>query len=477
MIAEGNVLVTPPESPEIYCLDLHSGKLVWHRRQGDSLFIGGVDHGNVLLVGGQSVIARRLSDGEPAWEKETLPLPSGVLPAGQGYLSDGRYYLPLTSGQIAEIDMAAGKLATFSPAGSNVALGNLICYRGSVISQSPLVVDKFEQLDVLRKRTEVALARNANDAIAIRESAELKRADNQKPEAVRLLKRAYELAPDDLVTQEMLAELLLEELADDYATYPRRCAARLQADSQPRAANRTAPARCGRPGQLRPTPGRVGCVSAARRFHRRRACLPADRRPIRRSQRPLDFRPARGDVVGRLGRRAQDPSKKSWPPADPILKNPRTAAELRHYLAHLEQLPGADEVRLALATYLIDHDRPQEAEIELLQSLASKEQAVSIRRRRIAGEAVRQNRQASRSPDHRAGRADMSTPNSRTSTAPPQPRDRQGNVPNQGQPPAYRQLRIEQDFLPQAVADALVHFQRLQRDCRPQSTWVPTYSI
>jgi outer membrane protein assembly factor BamB len=163
VIAEGKVLVTPPESSEIFCLDLRSGKLVWPRRQGDSLFIGCVDHGSVLLVGGQSVIARRLSDGEPAWEKEAVSLPTGALPAGQGYLSDGRYYLPLTSGQIAEIDMATGKLAAFSPAGSNLSLGNLICYRGSVISQSPLLVDKFEQLDVLRKRTEIALARNPND--------------------------------------------------------------------------------------------------------------------------------------------------------------------------------------------------------------------------------------------------------------------------------------------------------------------------
>ncbi|HVT27217.1 MAG TPA: PQQ-binding-like beta-propeller repeat protein, partial [Lacipirellulaceae bacterium] len=219
VIADDRVLLTPPDSSEIHCLDLHSGKLLWKRRQGDSLFLGTVSNGNVLLVGGQSVVALRLSDGTPAWPKESVSLPTGVLPAGQGYLSDGRYYLPLTSGQIDAIDLADGKLTTSAPSGTHVALGNLICYRGSVISQSPLLVDKFEQLDALRQRTQLALAKNPNDAAAIRELAELKTADNHKREAVRLLKRAYELAPDDLVTQEMLVELLLDELASDYASF------------------------------------------------------------------------------------------------------------------------------------------------------------------------------------------------------------------------------------------------------------------
>jgi outer membrane protein assembly factor BamB len=447
VIAEGKVLVTPPESSEIYCLDLRSGKLAWPRRQGDSLFIGCVDHGNVLLVGGQSVIARRLSDGEPAWEKETIPLPTGVLPAGQGYLSDGRYYLPLTSGQIAEIDMAAGKLATFSPTGSNVSLGNLICYRGSIISQSPLVVDKFEQLDVLRKRTEVALARNPNDAIAIRESAELKRADNQKPEAVRLLKRAYELGPDDLVTQEMLAELLLEQLAADYATYHADVplvAKLIHNRDQQIELLRLDAAGLDSSGQ------HVAAWDAYLKLADFTAEEPAYLRIadqyIVRSDRWISAR------LAAMWSGASADERKSLEEKlasrRPDLKNPRTAAELRHYLAHLDQLPGANDVRLALATYLIDHDRPQDAEIELLQTLASKEQpAQSAATDLLAKLTAKSGKQSERpTANWPSGHVDSQlTP----STAPPQPRV--GNLPNQGQVPTYRQLRIEQDFLPQAA--------------------------
>ena len=49
---------------------------------------------------------------------------------------------------------------------------------------------------------------------------------------------------------------------------------------------------------------------------------------------------------------------------------------MKHYLAHLGELPGADEVRLALAGFLIDHGRPQEAEIELLKLVASPDRNV-----------------------------------------------------------------------------------------------------
>ncbi len=448
VIAEGRVLITPPESPEIYCLDLHTGKLLWHRPQADSLFIGGVDHGNVLLIGSQSVIARRLSDGEPTWKKESTPLPSGELPTGQGYVSDGHYYLPLASGQIAEIDFESGELAAFSPAGSNVSLGNLIYYRGSIISQSPLVVDKFEQLDVLRKRTDAALARNPNDAVAIRELAELKQTDNQKAEAIQLLKRSYELAPNDLVTQDMLVELLLEQLATDYATFHADVplvSKLIRNREQQIELLRLDAAGLDDSGQ------RLAAWDAYLRLADYTAEEPA-------YFRINDKYVVRSDrwITGRLAAmwsKALPDERKSLgeklAARHPNVKDPRTAAELRHYLAHLEPLPGADDVRLALATYLLDHDRPQEAELEALQSLAFDNPGSH----RLASElltkaASRNDKQPEYStPTWPQGHVDDQLT---TSTTPPQPNGRPTVFPGQGQQASYRQLRIEQDFLPQA---------------------------
>ena len=107
IIADGKVLLTPPESGEMYCLDLPTGKLLWKKPREKWLFVACVDHDNVLLVGSDSVSAVRLGDRSPAWSRE-LALPIGGLPSGLGYLSEGRYYLPLSSGQVLAIDTADG---------------------------------------------------------------------------------------------------------------------------------------------------------------------------------------------------------------------------------------------------------------------------------------------------------------------------------------------------------------------------------
>lgn len=448
VIAEGHVLLTPPDSSEIHCVDLHSGKQAWKRLKGDSLFVGSVGHGRVLLIGGQSVQALRLADGEPAWENETLPLPSGALPAGQGYVSDGLYYLPLTSGQIAEIDMAEGKLITFTPSAPNLALGNLICHRGSVLSQSALVLDKFEQLSVLRKRTETALAHNPDDPTAVRESAELKRSDNQKSEAVKLLKRAYELAPDDLVTQEMLVELLLEQLASDYKSF--RSDVPLVAKLIHNREQQIDLLRIDAAG-LDASGDRLAAWDAYLRLADFTAEEPA---PLRIDERYT----VRSDrwISGRLkslwdGASADDRQtiESKLASRRPNLKNPRTAAEMRHYLAHLEHLPGASEVRLALTSYLIEHDRPQEAELEVLESLAKDDSSVQAAATdQMAKLTSLSNLSADRPrPRWPRGHVDEEITSAAASAT---PRDPISGIQRE-QKPGFRQLRIEQDFWPPAA--------------------------
>ena len=81
------------------------------------------------------------------------------------------------------------------------------------------MLNKFEQLEVLEKRTEAALAKNPDDAVALRELAEIKSAGGDKAEAITLLKHALELAPNDPIVQEMLAETLLQALASDYEAH------------------------------------------------------------------------------------------------------------------------------------------------------------------------------------------------------------------------------------------------------------------
>lgn len=218
LVADGKVVLTPPESNEIHCLELGSGKMIWKKQRDKALFLACVDRGNAVLVGPESITALRLKDGSAAWAKD-IALSGGALPSGLGYLSEGRYYLPLTTGQVIAIDTADGAAADAVKASSESVGGNLICHRGSIISQSALFLEKFEQIEVLRERAKTALAKNAEDAAAIRDLAEMRRLEGAFDEAVPMLKQAYEIDSSDMLTQEMLAETLLEALSRDYKTY------------------------------------------------------------------------------------------------------------------------------------------------------------------------------------------------------------------------------------------------------------------
>ena len=440
------MLLTPPESAEIHCLDLRSGKLLWKRRQGDALFVGCVDHGNVLLVGPQAVQALCLSDGAPAWKQEGVSLPTGALPAGQGYLSEGRYFLPLTSGQIAEIEMAAGEITHEEPANPNVVLGNLICYRGSVLSQSPLVLDKFEQLDLFQKRTESALAQNPRDASAIRELAEIKSAAGEKVEAVRLLKNALELAPEDAVTQEILVELLLDQLSSDYAA--NRADVPLVARLIHSREQQIELLRIDAAGIDKPD-NRLNAWDAYLRLADFTAEEPAylqmDDQYTVRSDRWISSRLSAIWSVASAEQRKTLVNKIAV--RRPSLSNSLTAAELHHYLAHLGELPGSDDVRLTLANFLVERDRAQEAEIELLQLIASSDRATQAAATELMAKSYAKSDQRKDGSSFKWPRGHVDAESLATAAAAPQNRERPTR-PLPERQTTYRQLRVEQDFWP-----------------------------
>jgi tetratricopeptide (TPR) repeat protein len=442
VICEGHVFLTPPESAELHCIDLRTGKFAWKRLKGDSLYVAGVDQGNVLLVGSDGVRALGVADGSAAWQQEKAPLPAGALPAGQGYMSDGRYYLPLTTGEIAAIETASGKLTVYAVPKSGTALGNLICYRGSILSQSALVLDKYEQLDVLQQRVEKALAANPDDATALRELAELKRTDGQTTEAVKLLKRAFGIAPSDALTQEMLTEVLLESLADDYAAFRDDVPllSRLIHDRQQQIElMRIEASGLDKLGQ------RLQAFDAYMRL----ADFTAEGPEQLRIQPDYNVRSDRW-ICGRLGvlwsEATENEHKEMLARLEtrrPRLDHPRTAAELRHYLAHVDELPGANDVRRALVRFLIDRKRYQEAEIELLDLAAGSDRddpvTAELMARLAAESSTQADREAAAKPWPRGRVVAELTP---TASGGVDARAARMHAERQA---GFRQLRIEQD--------------------------------
>ena len=217
-IADGRVLATPIESDSLYCLSLIDGALLWKSPRQNDLYVACADRDKVVLVGRRAVRALRITDGKPAWDGRTVDLPENSAPSGRGFLSNDRYFLPLSSAEVVGIDLGEGKIAHVAKSRSETVPGNLICYRGKVISQGLEGVDAYSQLDAVIAEVQRRLAANPNDAEALSLRGETLLEAGKRSEAVASFRRAYELEPDPR-TRELLRDSLLEGLRTEFAAY------------------------------------------------------------------------------------------------------------------------------------------------------------------------------------------------------------------------------------------------------------------
>lgn len=218
-IADDRVLLTPPESNELHCLDLRTGELLWTQDRANMLSIACVAEGRVLLVGNQKATALHLADGKPAWETGSLRWPDGALPTGTGFLADGSYYVPLSSGEVLAVSAATGEITARCGGSDMQPLGNLICHRGAVLSQTGRYLERYDQIDQLRAEATAAIAADADDVDALRTLGEIALSEGRRSEAIDRLERAYQLAPDDVDVRDVLAEALTDALLKEFAAY------------------------------------------------------------------------------------------------------------------------------------------------------------------------------------------------------------------------------------------------------------------
>ncbi|HVX13934.1 MAG TPA: PQQ-binding-like beta-propeller repeat protein [Pirellulales bacterium] len=215
-VAEGHAIFTPVESSEIYCVGLTDGKLKWQKPREDGLYVACVHEGKVVIVGSRTVKALRLTNGESGWGEPALALPSNSTPSGRGFYNQGRYYLPLSSAEVAALDLADGRIVARSRSRSGTVPGNLICYHGAVISQSVDQVESYYQLDELREQVAKTLADHPDDPQALARQGELLLDEGRFGEAVKDLRRSYERTSDPR-TRELLVDSMLESLRLDFA--------------------------------------------------------------------------------------------------------------------------------------------------------------------------------------------------------------------------------------------------------------------
>jgi len=213
-ISDGHVILTPPESKSLHCLDLLTGQTMWPPiDRGNMLYVGCVHKQKLVMIGKDEVRAINLKDGKPAMASISL---EGEMPTGRGYYSDKYYYLPVTDSQLLKIDLDEGKIV--SRAKTEIQLGNLICYRDEMISVSPYWIASFYLSEPLRERVELALKQNPDDQWALCSKAELLLQEGKQGDALTLLRRAHQLYPDEVRPKMLLVKTILTLLRDDFAT-------------------------------------------------------------------------------------------------------------------------------------------------------------------------------------------------------------------------------------------------------------------
>ena len=140
-ISGRRVVVTPPDSDQLYCLDLFTGEELWSCNCSAMGYLGCVHDGRAVLVGPHEVTALRISDRKPAWCPASLQIPSDGVSHGRGLYAGHYYYLPTSGKQLLAINLDDGRLtATIK---TDHVLGSLVGVRNCLISQSPDVVEQF----------------------------------------------------------------------------------------------------------------------------------------------------------------------------------------------------------------------------------------------------------------------------------------------------------------------------------------------
>ncbi len=217
-IADGRVIVTPVESNELHCLSLLDGKLLWKKERGENLYLACVHNGNAVLVGKRQVAAYKMADGNEAWKSKAVDLPSTAMPSGRGFLSGEQYYLPLTTAEVARIDLAAGKITARAKSRKGNIPGNLICYQGEVVSQGVDFLETFFQLEPLQARIAKVLDEKPKDAWALAHRGEIALDEGRLPEAIADIRSSHQSDANPF-TRDLLIEALLTALGKDFAKH------------------------------------------------------------------------------------------------------------------------------------------------------------------------------------------------------------------------------------------------------------------
>ncbi|MCL2004905.1 MAG: PQQ-binding-like beta-propeller repeat protein [Planctomycetaceae bacterium] len=123
VIDRHRVLVAPPDRPNLYCLDLRSGELLWEQSisRANALYVAGIYNDKAFLVTPVNMMTIDMNTGQNITTSESR-FPAALKPAGVGVRNDNQYFIPFTDGHLAVADLNDGTLTWLDASGSATVL-------------------------------------------------------------------------------------------------------------------------------------------------------------------------------------------------------------------------------------------------------------------------------------------------------------------------------------------------------------------
>jgi hypothetical protein len=211
IIHNGSVILAPPDSPWLYCLDLLSGESNWGpiKRNGH-VFVGCVSGDQIVLVGPDKVTSIGLSNGgKELW---TTPLPAS--PSGRGVNTGDRFLLPLSSSELLTLELSTGKIISTSK--TEYMLGNLVSFRGHIVSHGANFLTTFHQVEQLREEAAARLSKNPDDSTGLKYQIILQLQDEKFSQALQTSLRAHKATPSNAPLRKLLTRSVLSAFDNDF---------------------------------------------------------------------------------------------------------------------------------------------------------------------------------------------------------------------------------------------------------------------
>ncbi|HET6323079.1 MAG TPA: PQQ-binding-like beta-propeller repeat protein [Planctomycetaceae bacterium] len=213
LIADGAVLLTPRDSDDLICLNLADGTLRWQQQRGTRLFLAGASGGTVYVVGRSRIEALRLKDGGDDWS-HSIAIPC---PAGRGYRNGALYYLPLSTGDLATVDLRRGRIVTRTRFEEGLKPGNLVSAEGTVLMESAASLQAFRPTADIERSVAKTLEQHPDDAAALATRGELRLDRGQAGAGLDDLTRSAHLQPKSRA-QSIAVSTVLENLRFDFSS-------------------------------------------------------------------------------------------------------------------------------------------------------------------------------------------------------------------------------------------------------------------